>query len=133
MTQTSDPVKEKDYIAIQLTKADFAKTKTSDPLATKKIVAETVDGDPDLIDFVKNAVPEYDQIGLQQACRKRVGADRLEGRFREVLLQRNKAVSNFLIEKHGIPSESVQISIADLENLPQELRIPQFKIEVSMK
>jgi hypothetical protein len=133
MTQTSDPAKEKDLIAIQLTKKEFAESQTSDPLAVKKIMNETKDDDPLLLDFIRKTVPDVDALGVQQACLKRIGAQRLESRFQEILAARNRAVSNFMIQEQGIPTESVQVSIADLNNLPQELRIPQFKIEVSMK
>jgi hypothetical protein len=133
MTQTSDPVKEKDLIAIQLTKKEFAENQTSDPLAVKKLMSETKDDDPALIDYIRKTVPDVDALGVHQACLKRIGSQRLESRFQELLASRNQAVSNFMIQKQGIPSESVQVSIADLNNLPQELRIPQFKIEVSLK
>jgi hypothetical protein len=42
-------------------------------------------------------------------------------------------VNDFLTVTQGIPTESIQVSTADLKNLPQELKIPQFKIEVSIK
>jgi hypothetical protein len=133
MTQTSDPAKEKDLIAVQLTKKEFAESQTSDPVAVKKLISETKEDDPLLLDFIRKTIPDIDVIGFQQACLKRIGSSRLENRFQEVLESRNRAVSDFIIQKQGIPSEAVQVSIADLNNLPQELRIPQFKIEVSMK
>jgi len=133
MTQTSDPEKEKNLIAIQLTKKDFIETQTTDPIAVKKLIPELKDDDPNFLDFIRKTNPDVDSIGVQQACLKRLGASRIENRFQEVLATRNRAVSDFLIQKQGIPSESVQVSVADLYNIPQELRIPQFKIEVTLK
>lgn len=133
LTQTSDPEKEKNLIAIQLTKKDFIESQPTDTIANKMSIAEIKEDDPTLLAFVRKTVPDLDQIGFQKACIKRIAADRIEKRFQEVLTARNQAITNFFIEKEGIPSESVQVSIADLENLPQELRIPQFKIEVSLK
>jgi hypothetical protein len=49
------------------------------------------------------------------------------------LLERNNAITIFLTQTQGIPTESVQVLTADLKNLPEELKVPQFKIEVSMK
>jgi hypothetical protein len=133
LTQTSDPVKEKNLIAIQLTKSDFIETQTSDPIEAKRLIAELKENDPNLLEFVRKTIPDIDSIGIQQACLRRIGSGRTENRFQEVLAARNRAVSDFFIQKQGIPAESVQVSIADLYNLPQELRIPQFKIEVSLK
>ena len=40
---------------------------------------------------------------------------------------------NYLTQNQGIPAESVIVSTDDLKNLPDELKIPQFKIEGSVK
>jgi hypothetical protein len=133
MTQTSDPVQEKNKIAIQLTKKEYAETQSSDPNEVKKLVNELKDDDPALLAYLRKTITDFDEIGVQQACLKQIGAARLESSFQEVLAHRNQEVLNFMVQKEGIPSESIQVSIADLNNLPQELRIPQFKIEVSMK
>lgn len=133
LTQTSDPEKEKERIALQLTKMEYVGTQTTDALATKKLVADLSDDDANLKAFIRKTIPTVDSIGVQQACVKRVSSARLESRFQEILANRNRAISDFFIQKEGIPAESVQVSVADLNNLPQELRIPQFKIEVSLK
>jgi len=133
LTQTTDPIKEKVHLAKQITKTEYAKTQTSDPEALKRIVQETTDDNQGLIDFVRKSVPEIDQIGFDQACVKKTGQTQVESRFMNVISNRNQALSEYMINKQGIPAESVQISIADLNNLPQELRISQYKIEVSMK
>jgi hypothetical protein len=133
LTQTTDPAKEKNLIAVQLTKRDFMESLPKDSTSAKKLITDIKEDDPMLLAFVRKTIPDLDQIGFQQACFKRISADRIERRFQEVLTLRNQAISNFFIQKEGIPSESVQVSVADLDNLPQELRIPQFKIEVSLK
>jgi len=133
MTQTSDPVKEKDRLAIQLTKNEYLKSIGTDPNALKSAGNELKDDDSKLLDYIRKSVPSLDSIGIQKACNQRIGESRLESSFQEVLAARNRAVSDYFIQKQGIPAESVQISTADLIDLPEELRIPQFKIEVSMK
>jgi hypothetical protein len=133
LVQTSDPEKEKNRIAIQLTKTDYIETQTKEPVVVKKLVSELKDDDPNLLDFIRKTVPDLDAIGFQQACLKCVNPSRIETRFQEVLAARNRAVSDFFIHKQGLPAEAVQVSVADLNDLAQELRIPQFKIEVSLK
>jgi hypothetical protein len=133
MTQTSDPQKEKDRIAIELTKAEYLATLPNDPNTEKISVTQLKDDDSKLLEFIRKIVPKLDSIGIQRACNQRIDAGRIETRFQAILAARNHAVSDYFIQKQGIPAESVQVSTADLNDLPQELRIPQFKIEVSMK
>ena len=70
---------------------------------------------------------------IAKACEKIVDAGRIESRFQAILTERNRLVNDFLTVNQGIPVESIQVSTADLKNLPQELKVPQFKIEVSIK
>ena len=86
-----------------------------------------------LLAFIRKTVPAVDSLGIEKACEKRIDAARIESRFQAILTERNKLVNGFLTVTQGIPAESVQVSTADLKNLPQELKVPQFKIEVSIK
>ncbi len=130
MTQTTDPEKEKKQIAIELTKTEYLASEASTP---KLKAGEIKNDDPNLLTFIRKTVPTVDSLGIETACVRRIDAGRVETRFQEILTQRNRIVSEFLVQNQGIPAESVQISTADLKNLPQELRTPQFKIEVSIK
>ena len=133
MTQTTDYEKEKARIAIQLTKAEYAASLTTGPNALQIPTAEVKDDDPNLLTFIRKTVPEADSLGLENACIKRLDAVRIEARFQEILDQRNRAIAEFFTQKQGIPPESIQATTADLKNLPEELRVPQFKVEVSIK
>ena len=133
MTQTSDPQKEKDRIAVQLMKTEYLATLPNDANTEKISASQIKDDDSKLLEFIRKAVPKVDSIGIQQACYQRIDASRIETRFQAVLAARNRAVTDYFVQKQGIPAESVQVSTADLNDLPQELRIPQFKIEVSIK
>lgn len=127
LTQTTDPEKEKKQIAIQLTKNEFAAT---DSIQT---VTEIKDDDPALLTFIRQTVPAVDSLGLEAACIKRIAPTLVESRFQAILAERNRQITEFLIQNQGISAESVLVSTADLNNLPQELRVPQFKVEVSIK
>lgn len=131
-TQSTDPEKEKNLLAIQLTKEEFLAAQNSDPNASKVTTSALKDDDPNLLSFIRKSVPTLDSIGLEKACVKHLDAGKIETRFQTVLDKRNELVRDFLIKSQGIPSESVQVETADLKNLPEELKIPQFKIEVSI-
>lgn len=128
LTQTTDPEKEKSRIAILLTKNEFAASDSTQTLAT-----EIKDDDPNLLLFIRQTVPAVDSLGIEAACLKRIAPAQVENRFQTILSERNRQIAEFLTQNQGIPAESVQVSTADLNNLPQELRVPQFKVEVSIK
>lgn len=132
LTQSTDPEKEKKQIAIHLTKTDYIATQVPDSARTK-FVADLEDDDPNLLAFIRKTFPAVDSIGLETACVQRTDKNRIETRFQSILEQRNLLVTEFLTQTQGIPAESVQVTTADLKNLPQELKVPQFKIEVSIK
>ena len=131
--QTTNPEKEKAQIAIELTKTEFAATPGTDQAAQKVKVADIKNDDPNLLAFIRKTVPAVDSLGIEAACLKRTETSRVETRFEEILNKRNKLLSDFLTQNQGIPAENIQISTADFRTLPQELKVPQFKVEVSIK
>jgi hypothetical protein len=131
--QTTDPEKEKAQIAVELTKAEFAASQSTDPATQKVRVSDIKNDDANLLAFIRKTIPAVDSLGIEAACSKRIEASQINTRFQEIMNQRNKALSDFLVQNQGIPAEAVQVTIADFKNLPQELRIPQFKVEVSIK
>jgi len=133
LTQTTDPEKEKAQIAVQMTKAEFTTSQMTDPNTPKISISEVKDDDPNLLEFIRKTVPAVDSLGIETACVKRIDSGQIETRFQEILTQRNRIITEFLTQDQGIPDESVQVSTADLKNLPQELKVPQFKVEVSIK
>lgn len=131
--QTTDPEKEKAQIAIELTKAEFAAISATDQNTQKIKVPEIKNDDANLLAFIRKTVPAVDSLGIEAACAKRIDGNRVESRFQEILNIRNKALVEYLVGLQGIPAENVQVSTADFRTLPQELKVPQFKVEVSIK
>jgi hypothetical protein len=131
-TQTTDTEKEKEQIAVQLVKAEY-KSKPSSADSGQTANAELKNDDPNLLAFIRKTIPDVDSIGLEAACLKLSDPAKIETKLNEILVKRNRVLAEFMSQMQGIPAESVQISTADLKNLPQELKVPQFKIEVSIK
>lgn len=133
LSQSTDPEKEKSRIAIELAKIDYSASLIPVSNEVQKPETELREDSPEFLEFIRKTVPEVDSIGLAAACWKRIEINRVDARFQSLLEIRNKLVNDFLTQNQGIPAESVQVSTFDLNNLPQELRIPQFKVEVSVK
>ncbi len=133
LSQSTDPEKEKQQIAIQLTKNEYIKTMAPDSNATIAANTEVQNDDPKLLAFIRKTVTNVDSIGFENACNQLVNANSIESRFQTILKLRNSLVTDFFTQEQGIPTESIIVLTNDLKNLPQELRIPQYKVEVSVK
>jgi len=131
--QTTDPEKEKAQIAVELTKTEFAASQSADPAAKKVKVSDIKNDDVNLLAFIRKTVPAVDSLGIEAASIKHTDASHIESRFQEILNLRNKLLSDFLTQNQGVPAENIQVSVADFRTLPQELKVPQFKVEVSIK
>ena len=133
LAQTTDPEEEKARIAIRLAKEDFLSTQPTEPNSTKTAATQLSDDNPELLAFIRKTVPTIDSIGINQACLKLIDSGRIETRFQSILADRNRLVTELLTVNQGIPAAAVNVTTADLRNLPKELRVPQFKVEVSIK
>ncbi|MGE5447825.1 MAG: DUF748 domain-containing protein [Bacteroidales bacterium] len=131
LIQSTDPDEEKRLLAIRCAKEDFIAAHQGD--SSRISLSDLKDDNPELVAFIKKAVPEIDSVGIKTACIKLAGQARIDTMFETVLKKRNAHIAKLLTVNQGIPASSVNVMTADLNNLPQELRVPQYKVEVSVK
>lgn len=132
LSQMTDPDEERMMLALKCAKEDYLATKQMD--STTVITPNVLnDDDTELIAYIRKTVPEVDSIGIKPACLKMIMSDRLNAQFEALVTRRNKNILELLTVRQGIPLTSVIVATADLNNLPQEMRKPQFKVEVSVK
>jgi len=136
--QQTDPVIEKDVMAIQMTKKQMLSE--SMPMNNERQIAnfnqrlgEMEDTNPELMAYVSTKVPASEGMSLNKACRQLIGEDELDDAFNKLLINRNELINYYLNEEKGIDSTSFEVSTADLRNLPEELKSCNYKVEVSIK
>jgi len=123
---------------IQRTNEQLEKEKLAVKLAKTKFMAEgseaewPADDDQKFMRFLTNQLPGADTLGVEMACSKYIPVTDVDVAFGDLLNTRNTMIKNYFTEQ-GIPAENVHVSTADLENLPAEIRRPEFKVEVSLK
>lgn len=133
LAQNTDPEEEKIHIAVRLAKEDYIAS-LSDTLDTAAVlITELKNDNPELLAYIRKTFPTVDSVGMNQACLKIIDSKRVETRFQTIVSERNRLITELLTVREGIPATSVNVTTADLENLPQELKKPQFKVEVSIK
>lgn len=123
---------------IQRTNAELEKLKLGVLLAKKQFMADKkesempADEDSRFVRFLSSEVPGADTLELEAACAQLVPASDLNMAFTDLLNRRNEKVSQYFAT-HEIPAENIHVSTADLRNLPEEIRRPEYKVEVSVK
>ncbi|MCW0481908.1 AsmA family protein [Gaoshiqia sediminis] len=124
MTQRTDATAEMDHLSMKLAKTDF--------MQLRRITELPENTDTAFLSFVREKVAELDSIGLEKALPELIPASRIQAEFRELLEKRNQLIRDYFTSK-GLPETSVQVSTADLRNLPEEIKRPEFKVEVSLQ
>jgi hypothetical protein len=135
LVQTTDPDEEKALIAIRNAKILYANSIAQSGTDSVRInMTEVNDNDPGFLAFLGLAAEEADVTGdrYREICLQRTGSDQVLAEFNQLLEKRQTLLKNYFTEK-GLPEGLVRFATGDLRNLPNEMKKPQFVVEVSME
>ncbi|MCT4591003.1 MAG: DUF748 domain-containing protein [Carboxylicivirga sp.] len=135
--QQTDPETEKNKLAILMAKKQMLAEKM--PLNNEQQIArynerlnEMEDSDPEFMNYIATKVQGSEGVALSNACRNLVGENEVNDAFTKLLINRNENLSYYLLQEKGVDSTSIDISTADLRNLPEQLKSCNYKVEVSI-
>lgn len=135
LVQATNPDEEKALIAVRNAKIRYASgagiAGTDQTLYNRLTVA---DNDPGFLSFLGITV---DEAGLNNeryrlSCLQKAGSENVQQEFGQLLEKRRSLLQTYLAGK-GLPEGAVQFKTADLRNLPEEMKKPQFVVEVSLE
>ncbi|MGV8092318.1 MAG: hypothetical protein AB2L24_10690 [Mangrovibacterium sp.] len=135
LVQTTDPDEEKTLIAVRNAKILYANSIAQSGTDSVRInTTEVNDHDPGFLAFLGLTAEETDVTGerYREICLQRTGSDQVLAEFNQLLEKRQSLLKNYFTEK-GLPEGSVRFTTGDLRNLPDEMKKPQFVVEVSME
>lgn len=89
------------------------------------------DNDAEFRDFLMQKTGMDSRTPTAKMAIKLIGEQTLAQRLNSLISSRNASLKNHLLSK-GLTEQQFKVSTADLQNLPQELKKPQFKVEVSI-
>jgi len=72
-------------------------------------------------------------ISLSELCMKKVGSVELDSLFLNLLETRNSALQSFMQDSLVLDMASFKVKTADLRNMPEQLKSPNYRVEVSLK
>jgi hypothetical protein len=134
--QFTNPEEEKENLAIQLAKKEFILSRVgtaADSIQITDMVRNTESTDEEFITYIKSLLPGSDTLETGKICYSLCDSIELDQKLSTLISTRNSNVSSFFIDEQSIPAESIKIQTADLRNLPEELKFPHFKVEVSIQ
>jgi len=133
-TQFTDLVKEKEYIAVQRTEREYllSTDATADSAKLARMIKNLKPTDASFLNFIRTREPMVDSLEIGATCTRLYNSSELDAQLNLLIAERNNQVKNFL-KSENIPSEMLEVLTADLNNVPEELKFPHFKIEVSIK
>lgn len=126
-TQQTNPENEKLQLSVIQAKQVFQASETD---STVNTIPEN--DNPEFRNFISNKVPDIDQLGIEAACLKYIGADVAAEKFNSLVNSRNRFLKTFM-NRQGVPDSSIVVSSIDFRNAPEELKKPGYKIEVSLR
>jgi len=86
------------------------------------------------VDFMTYLNPNLEEgISLATLCNQKVGKSELDSMFMNLLQTRNRALNTFMKDSLALGMESFKVKTADLRNMPEQLKSPNYRVEVSLK
>jgi len=74
-----------------------------------------------------------DGKSLSTLCLQKIGKPKLDSLFINLLQSRNIALNTFMKDSLALDAESFKVKTADLRNMPEQLKFPNYRVEVSLK
>lgn len=136
--QETHTEEEKAHLAVYLSKQKMLMEKmplrqAEDSIKLTETLHALADTDEGLIRYLNQQVPGADTLGVIKASQQLIGNSLLDQKFNALLTQRNQLVSAYMLEEMQVDSTSFEVRTADLRNIPEELKSPNYRVEVSVK
>jgi DNA-directed RNA polymerase alpha subunit len=74
-----------------------------------------------------------ESASLSSLCIEKVGKLKLDSMFMELLQTRNTVLNTFMKDSLALDVASFKVKTADLRNMPEQLKFPNYRVEVSLK
>lgn len=72
-------------------------------------------------------------VSLSSLCIQKVGKQELDSMFMDLLQTRNLVLNTFIKDSLALDEDSFKVKTADLRNMPEQLKSPNYRVEVSLK
>jgi hypothetical protein len=91
------------------------------------------DDNEDFTTWLNQLAPDTTDLSLAVRCATLVSESELRATFQALYKKRNELLSNYLLTEKLCDPSSVKLQDVDFTNMPQELKKPGFRVQVSVK
>jgi hypothetical protein len=86
------------------------------------------------IDFMTYLNPNSEVgVSFASVCIQKVGKQQIDSMFMDLLQTRNTVLNTFMKDSLQLEPTSFKVKTADLRNMPEQLKSPNYRVEVSLK
>jgi len=133
-SQFTDPEEEMKAIAIQEAKKAYqVSLVAADTIPGVASKSKEISGyGVQFIEWLRIKLPGSENLSMEELCLKFTPKSKLQTLLQETIASRDEFVKVYLIDIKKVNPEHIQFIKTDYTNIPEELRKPHFKIEVSI-
>ncbi|WP_164977445.1 DUF748 domain-containing protein [Ancylomarina salipaludis] len=125
---------EKELLAIKKSVKSFCNTNgMAYPTVSDDQLKAWAVANPDFLAYLKSNTNLEEGASLSASCIKLVGEDQLNQDFSDLLQKRNTVSQVYMQDSLSLDLGSFDVKTADLRNMPEQLKSPNFRVEVSLK
>tara|TARA_R110001583_G_scaffold123940_1_gene275398 strand:- start:13465 stop:15645 length:2181 start_codon:yes stop_codon:yes gene_type:complete len=130
--QETNLKKEKEFLALNSSIRTYC---TSKSISFPDITADQmVVWARENIDFITYLNPNSEEgVSFASICIDKVGKLELDSMFMDLLKTRNTVLNTFMKDSLALDEASFKVKTADLRNMPEQLKSPNYRVEVSLK
>ena len=130
--QETNLTKEKELLAINSSIRTYCTTKSiSYPNLTNDQLVSWATSNIEFMTYINSNSEEG--VSLSSLCIEKVGKLKLDSMFMDLLQTRNTVISTFMKDSLVLDEASFKVKTADLRNMPEQLKSPNYRVEVSLK
>jgi len=133
-TQETNLKKEKELLALKACVRSFC---ISMNIAFPDVVGEQIldwgTGNLEFMAYLKSNTNLEEVTDIPLLCIQMIGQAELDQKFLNLLRIRNSSLNAFMKDSLGLEYEAFEVKTADLRNMPDQLKSPNYRVEVSLK
>ena len=130
--QETNLKKEKEFLALNSSIRSYCTTKSiSFPELEDDQLVSWATANIEFMTYINSNSEEG--ASLSSLCIDKVGKLKLDSMFMNLLQTRNTVLNTFMKDSLALDEASFKVQTADLRNMPEQLKSPNYRVEVSLK
>jgi uncharacterized protein involved in outer membrane biogenesis len=133
-TQETNLQQEKELLALKSCVNSFCVSKAiAFPDVSDEELLVWGTANPEFVAYLQSSSNPEEGTGISVMCIRMMGETELDRLFLNLLKARNNALQTFMQDSLSLDQASFSVKTADLRNMPEQFKSPNYRVEVSLK